>query len=71
MGDIKDGENGRRGGVRSARETGIPMSPENRLKVLGILVCGFTSIKTFFCVRTYTCSFPALLSGLSSRVSKH
>ena len=48
-----------------------PMSPENRLKVLGILTLGLTSINTPLEVSIYTCSNPALLSGESRSVSKH
>ena len=34
-------------------------------------VRGLTSISTFFIVRMYTCSRPALFSGLSSNVNRH
>lgn len=45
--------------------------PEKRLKVRGIRVCGFISISTFFWVRMYICSLPALFRGESIRDSRH
>ena len=48
-----------------------PISPEKRLKVLGILTDGFTSINTPRTVWMYTWSNPALFSGESSSVNKH
>lgn len=49
----------------------VPMSPQNRGNVLGILVWGFTSISTFLWVWMYTCSKPALFSGLSINIRRH
>lgn len=49
----------------------IPINPANRLNVRGILVCGLTSISTFFSVRIYTCNNPALFNGLSISISRH
>lgn len=46
----------------------IPISPQKRLKVLGMRMCGFTSIRTFFSVCMYTCSIPARLRGLSRSI---
>jgi hypothetical protein len=46
------------------------ISELNRLKVLGILVAGFISIKTFFSVCKYTLTRPALFKGESRIVSK-
>ncbi len=48
----------------------LPISPQNRLNVLGILTCGFTSIRTFLVVWMYTCSRPALFSGLSRSIMR-
>ena len=42
------------------------MSPQKRLNVLGMRVCGLMRINTFFCVCTNTAlTRPALFSGLS------
>ena len=47
------------------------MSPAKRLKVRGIRTVGLTSIRTPLAVCMYICSFPALLTGESSRVRRH
>lgn len=46
------------------------MSPQNRLNVRGMRVCGDTSMRTPLAVWMYTCNKPALFSGESSKVSK-
>lgn len=48
----------------------LPIIPANLLNVLGILVCGLISIRTFFSVRMYTWSKLALLRGLSISISR-
>lgn len=49
----------------------LPISPQNLSKVLGILVCGLISIRTFFSVWMYTCRSPALFNGLSININRH
>lgn len=46
------------------------MSPQKRGKVRGIRVWGLISISAFFSVWMYTCSSPALFSGLSINISR-
>lgn len=58
-------------GAREESETSVPISPQKRLQVLGILVRGLTSIKTLFLACTYTWSSPALFNGLSSKFKRH
>lgn len=48
-----------------------PISPLNRLNVLGMRTWGLTSMSVFFAVWMYTCSSPALFNGESSSVNKH
>ena len=47
------------------------MRPQKRLNVRGMRTCGFTAMRTPRSVRTNTRRSPALLSGLSSRMSMH